>query len=74
MLCGVPALRKLSGIEFDVFTGSRTLCLPNILSEAGYQTIATNAFYPDFFNATKAYRGLGFASINFPREFAPVEL
>ncbi len=72
VLCGVPALRELSGIEFDVFTGTRTLCLPNILSEAGYQTIATNAFYPDFFNATKAYRGLGFASINFPREFAPV--
>ncbi|MBE0586320.1 MAG: sulfatase-like hydrolase/transferase [Desulfofustis sp.] len=72
VLCGVPALRELSGIEFDVFTGARTLCLPNILGQAGYHTMATNAFYPDFFNATKAYEGTGFQSIYFPREHAPV--
>ncbi|MBI5551899.1 MAG: sulfatase-like hydrolase/transferase [Desulfobacterales bacterium] len=72
VLCGVPAMRELSGIEFDVFTGAKTLCLSNILGQAGYHTMATNAFYPDFFNATKAYEGLGFESIYYPREYAPV--
>jgi phosphoglycerol transferase MdoB-like AlkP superfamily enzyme len=71
VLCGVPALRELSGIEFDVFTGAETLCLPNILKEGGYQTLATNAFLPDFFNSTNAYAGLGFSETYYPREYAP---
>lgn len=68
-LCGVPAMRELSGIEFDVFTGARTLCLPNILSQAGYHTMASNAFLPDFFNSTKAYEGIGFENIYYPHEY-----
>ncbi len=72
VLCGVPAMRELAGIEFDVFTGAKTLCLSNVLDQAGYHTMATNAFYPDFFNATKAYEGLGFENIYYPSEYAPV--
>ncbi|MHB8811360.1 MAG: sulfatase-like hydrolase/transferase [Desulfobulbaceae bacterium] len=71
VLCGVPAMRELSGIEFDVFTGARTLCLPNILSQAGYHTMATNAFLPDFFNSTKGYEGVGFEKIYYPSDYAP---
>lgn len=71
VLCGVPAMRELSGIEFDVFTGAKTFCLPNILAQGGYHTIATNAFYPEFFNSTNAYVGLGFENIYYPREYAP---
>lgn len=71
VLCGVPAMRELSGIEFDVFTGAQTLCLPNILSQAGYHAMATNAFLPDFFNSTKGYEGVGFANIYYPSEYAP---
>lgn len=71
VLCGVPAMRELSGIEFDVFTGAQTLCLPNILGQAGYHTMATNAFSPDFFNSTKGYEGVGFANIFYPSEYAP---
>ncbi|MDA8138938.1 MAG: sulfatase-like hydrolase/transferase [Desulfobacteraceae bacterium] len=71
VLCGVPAMRELSGIEFDVFTGAKTLCLPNILAQGGYHTIATNAFYPDFFNSTNAYTGLGFQKIYYPGEYMP---
>ncbi|OHB25895.1 MAG: hypothetical protein A2X84_05270 [Desulfuromonadaceae bacterium GWC2_58_13] len=69
ILCGVPALRELSGVEFNVFTGSKTLCLPNVLAEGGYQTLATNSYIPDFFNSTNAYAGLGFADIYYPREY-----
>ncbi|OQX11432.1 MAG: hypothetical protein BWK76_19150 [Desulfobulbaceae bacterium A2] len=70
VLCGVPAMRELSGVEFDVFTGSRTACLPNILNQGGYQTIATNSYKPDFFNAANAMAGVGFEKTYFPQEYA----
>lgn len=70
VLCGVPAMHELSGIEFDVFTGAQTLCLPNVLKTGGYQTLATNAFLPDFFNSTNAYAGMGFSETYYPREYA----
>jgi len=70
LLCGVPAMRELSGIEFDVFTGSKTYCLPNVLTQGGYHTMATNAFLPDFFNSTNAYAGMGFGKIYYPSELA----
>lgn len=71
VLCGVPAMRELSGIEFDVFTGAKTLCLPNVLTQGGYHAVATNAFLPDFFNSTNAYAGMGFEKIYYPSEYAP---
>ena len=70
-LCGVPALQEISSIEFNVFTGAKTLCLPNLLAQGGYHTIASNAFKPDFFNSTNAYEGLGFENIYYAREYAP---
>lgn len=70
ILCGAPALREFSGIEFDVFTGAKTNCLPQILSLAGYETNATNSYKPDFFNSTKAYTGIGFEKRYYPQEFA----
>jgi phosphoglycerol transferase MdoB-like AlkP superfamily enzyme len=71
LLCGVPALRALSSVEFNVFTGGKTYCLPSILDDAGYQTMASNAHKPKFFNAVPAYKGTGFQNIFFPRENAP---
>ena len=70
VLCGVPALRELSGVEFDVFTGAKTYCLPNLLTQAGYETDATNSFVPDYYNSTKAYAGLGFSHTYYPQEYA----
>jgi len=69
-LCGVPALEKLSGIEFNLFTGSPVNCMPGILDRLGYRTVATNAYKPNFFNAQPAYKGIGFQEIYFPKEFA----
>jgi phosphoglycerol transferase MdoB-like AlkP superfamily enzyme len=71
VLCGVPAMQELSGVEFNMFTGSKTLCLPQILAEGGYQTLATNAFVPEFYNSTNAYTGMGFADIYYPKEYVP---
>ena len=70
VLCGAPALREFSGIEFDVFTGAKAHCLPAILSEGGYATSATNSYKPDFFNSTNAYAGIGFQKKYYPQEFA----
>lgn len=70
VLCGVPALRELSGVEFNVFTGAKTYCLPNILTQGGYETTSTNSFVPDFYNSTKAYAGVGFEKTYYPSEYA----
>ena len=69
-LCGVPALRELSEIEFDVFTGHAAGCMPGILHQAGYATYVSNAYQPDYFNSTKAYTGIGFEKLYFPIEYA----
>ena len=54
VLSGVPAMEKLSGVEFDVFTGAETYGLPALLAKGGYHTMATNAYNPDFFNSINA--------------------
>ncbi len=71
VLCGVPALRALSSVEFNVFTGVKTYCLPSILDDAGYHTMASNGHKPKFFNAIAGYKGTGFQNIFFPKENAP---
>jgi phosphoglycerol transferase MdoB-like AlkP superfamily enzyme len=68
-LCGVPALHKLSGIEFGDFTGEPTGCMPGILAQAGYSSIVSNSYEPNYFNSTKAYTGIGFGKIYFPMEY-----
>jgi phosphoglycerol transferase MdoB-like AlkP superfamily enzyme len=70
ILCGVPALELYTSAEFNMLDGAKTPCLPNMLAEAGYRTIATQSYKPDFFNSEKAYRSLGFEEINFPTAFA----
>lgn len=69
VLCGVPALEKLTSVEFNLFTGSPVNCTPGILQRLGYRTVATNAYKPNFFNAQPAYKGIGFQEFYFPEEF-----
>ena len=73
VLCGVPALAKLSSIEFNIFTGSSVYCLPGVLNNLGYHSIASNAYKPNFFNAKPAYKGVGFSDINFPKEYSATD-
>lgn len=70
VLCGVPAFHALSSIEFNAFTGAAAYCMPGILKQAGYRTLASNAYKPSFFNEVKAYTGIGFAETYFPIEYA----
>jgi phosphoglycerol transferase MdoB-like AlkP superfamily enzyme len=68
-LCGVPAFEKLSSVEFNVFTGTAAHCLPDMLEQIGYRSVASNAYKPNFFNTLPAYQGMGFAERYFPVEF-----
>lgn len=70
ILCGIPALKLYSSAEFNMLDGAKTPCLPAMLTEIGYRTVATQSYKPDFFNSEKAYRSLGFAETNFPTVFA----
>jgi phosphoglycerol transferase MdoB-like AlkP superfamily enzyme len=70
VLCGVPAFGEMTGVEFNNFTGAPAQCLPGILEKAGYQTMASNAYNPSFFNAPSAYKGLGFGAMYFPKEYS----
>jgi phosphoglycerol transferase MdoB-like AlkP superfamily enzyme len=69
VLCGVPAFEKVSSVEFNAFTGAPAHCLPDLLSELGYRSVASNAYKPNFFNAQPAYQGMGFSEQQFPAEF-----
>jgi phosphoglycerol transferase MdoB-like AlkP superfamily enzyme len=71
VLCGVPAYEEMGGVEFNSFSGSDAWCLPGVLHRAGYRTIATNSFKPNFFNAVNAYRGIGFDEQYYPKEYTP---
>lgn len=70
VLCGVPALELYSPAEFNMFKGQSTPCLPNLLGAAGYRTIATQSYKPEFFNSEQAYRSMGFQETNFPSIYA----
>ncbi len=73
VLCGVPAMERLSSVEFNTFTGAQAHCLPGLLAELGYRAIASNAYKPNFFNTQPAYKGMGFAEQQFPVEFFTLE-
>jgi phosphoglycerol transferase MdoB-like AlkP superfamily enzyme len=70
VLCGVPAFERFSSVEFNVFSGAATHCLPGTLRELGYRSVASNTYKPNFFNALPAYQGAGFTDSYFPEEFS----
>jgi phosphoglycerol transferase MdoB-like AlkP superfamily enzyme len=70
VLCGVPAFEHFSSVEFNVFSGAAAHCLPGLLGELGYRSVASNAYKPNFFNTLSAYQGAGFAESYFPQEYS----
>jgi phosphoglycerol transferase MdoB-like AlkP superfamily enzyme len=70
VLCGAPALELFSASEFNMMSGAPTPCLPALLGDAGYRTVATQSYKPDCFNSEKAYQSLGFQEIHFPSVYA----
>jgi hypothetical protein len=70
VLCGVPAFERFSSVEFNVFSGAAAHCLPGMLRDLGYRSVATNTYKPNFFNALPGYQGAGFSDSYFPEEFS----
>lgn len=68
LLCGIPSLREFDNVEFNLFSGRRVACLPQILARIGYDTLASDPYIPSFFNAQRAYPGMGFKEVYFAQE------
>ncbi|MBU0500365.1 MAG: sulfatase-like hydrolase/transferase [Gammaproteobacteria bacterium] len=68
VLCGLPAFAEFNKVEFNLFAGNPIPCLPQVLSELGYDTLANDPYIPAFFNVNRAYPGMGFTETYFARE------
>jgi hypothetical protein len=60
LLCAMPAVRD--AVVFEVALRRPVPCLPRLLREAGYHTVAVHPFEADFWSRDSAYELLGFES------------
>jgi len=58
VLCGFPVTRN--AVFFEGWLRRRAPCLPQVLSQMGYDTIASHPNVPGFWNRTHAYELIGF--------------
>jgi len=68
VLCGVPAFAEFDQVEFNIFSSNPIPCMPRVLSELGYDTLANAPYIPAFFNSNRAYPGMGFTESYYARE------
>jgi hypothetical protein len=73
ILCGVPALSLFSKIDFNLFTGKPSMCLPQFLKKLDYFNIATNSYKPYYFNTLNAYKSIGFDLNIFRKDFMKLQ-
>lgn len=58
VLCGFPVTRD--SVKFERHLQNSTACLPHILANKGYLTVASHPNIPVFWNRVNAYRNIGF--------------
>ena len=58
VLCGFPVTEN--AVFFEGWLRREVPCLPSVLREAGYRTVASHPNVPGFWNRTHAYRLTGF--------------
>lgn len=58
MLCGFPVLQN--AVFFEGWLRNAAPCLPKLLADAGYRTIASHPNVPGFWNRNNAYPLIGF--------------
>ncbi len=66
-LCGFPITED--AVFFEGWLRQKAPCLPRVLSEAGYQTIASHPNVAGFWNRTLAYQLVGFEQYWDKRQF-----
>lgn len=59
VLCGYPLVETEENIIFYNTANNNTLCLPQILKNLGYQTMALHPFYSGFWNRNYFYPRIG---------------
>jgi phosphoglycerol transferase MdoB-like AlkP superfamily enzyme len=71
-LCGFPVLKDAVRFERDL--KNDVPCLPRILAQHGYTTIASHPNVPVFWNRVNAYRRLGFETYWSLQDFEQVDM
>jgi phosphoglycerol transferase MdoB-like AlkP superfamily enzyme len=69
ILCAVPSYGYYDSNEFNLINNRGLPCYPRLFSEQGYHTLALNPYKPTYFNAMRAYEGLGFDEAHFHPEY-----
>jgi phosphoglycerol transferase MdoB-like AlkP superfamily enzyme len=71
-LCGFPVVKD--AVKFERDLSNDVPCLPRILREQGYTTIASHPNVPVFWNRVNAYRRLGFDTYWSLADFRKVDM
>lgn len=72
ILCGQPATYA-EGVVFSTSIHNKVECLPGLLSQAGYSTIAWHPNKSTFFNRMNTYKRIGFTNSMFEDTFSSVD-
>ena len=74
ILCGLPSMQLFGSIEFTIFDGENEIdCLPKIFSDAGYITVASHPYKPNYYNRLKAYKTIGFSDMKFGDRYTKIQ-
>ncbi|MGD2112808.1 MAG: LTA synthase family protein, partial [Gammaproteobacteria bacterium] len=71
-LCGFPVLKD--AVKFERDLKNDVPCLPRILGQHGYSTVASHPNVPVFWNRVNAYRRLGFETYWSLQDFEQVDM
>jgi hypothetical protein len=71
-LCGLPVLQD--AVKFERDLKNDVPCLPRLLAQQGYTTIASHPNVPVFWNRVNAYRRLGFQTYWSLADFEQVDM
>ncbi|WP_119679819.1 LTA synthase family protein [Indioceanicola profundi] len=66
-LCGLPVMNE--GVVFETRLRRDVPCLPRLLADAGYETVASHPNTAAFWNRINAYRRVGFGTYWSDRDF-----
>lgn len=65
ILTGIKALSKIDSIEFNVLDSHQISGFVDMLKQNGYETYATIASSPKYFNSKSAYKSIGFDKVSY---------
>ena len=73
-LCGVPEFDMFGAVTLNWLGLRHVPCLPGLLAEVGYRTVASTPVPGYFYNYKTAYRTLGFSETHFDADFEMEDL